>query len=203
MNLNAERMARPEGAAEEPTRRYLDRAHLTAYESLAEARRLVWALRPESLERSSLPEALASLVERYSEENGSAASFNITGTPSSLTPEVETTLLRAAQEALSNVRKYARASQIMMTLSYMDDLVTLDVYDDGVGFDPAQVQKRPGDHSKGGFGLRGMRERVEQLGGALLVESEPEEGTTLMVELPTSLGKAANRGNKEALEDTR
>ncbi len=90
----------------------------------------------------------------------------------------EVTLLRAAQEALSNVHKHARAGKVDLTLSYMDDLIVLDVQDDGAGFGPAA----PDDG--GGFGLRAMRERVEQLGGRLLVESTAGAGTTLVVELP-------------------
>jgi signal transduction histidine kinase len=95
----------------------------------------------------------------------------------------EVTLLRAAQEALSNVHKHARANKVDLTLSYMDDLVVLDVQDDGAGFGTATGG--PGDRNGGGFGLRAMRERIEQLGGRLLVESTAGAGTTLVVELPT------------------
>ena len=97
-----------------------------------------------------------------------------------LHPETEVILLRAAQESLTNVRKYAQASQVVITLSYMEDLVALDVRDDGIGFDTPQMNT--GDLS-GGFGNRGMRERVEQLGGTLVVESTPGKGTALMIEL--------------------
>ena len=101
-----------------------------------------------------------------------------------LPPEIEVTLLRALQEALSNVRKHAQASQVAVTLSYIDDLVVLDVQDDGTGFELTQTPSaaQPVD----GFGLTAMRERVEHLGGTLLVESAPGEGTTLVIEIPTS-----------------
>ena len=173
-----------------PVQQLLDRVRSTARESLAEARRLMWALRPEALEHSSLPEALSSLAERWSGECGVAASSTVIGTQRSLSPDIEFALLRVAQEALANCRKYAQASQVVMTLSYMSNLITLDVKDDGVGFDPTQPNTKRSELS-GGFGLKGMRERVEQLGGTLLVESVPGEGTTLMVELPANTGQQA------------
>jgi signal transduction histidine kinase len=169
--------------------RFLDQARSIARESLAEARRLMWALRPESLERSSLPEALASLVERWSDECGIDASTTVTGTPHPLTPDIEVTLMRVAQEALTNCRKYAQARQVTLTLSYMNNLVALNVQDDGVGFDPDQLHPDSSDQSTGGFGIMGMRERVEQLRGTLLVESAFGEGTTLMVAIPVAPDK--------------
>ena len=71
-----------------------------------------------------------------------------------------------------------------ITLSYMDDLTVLDVQDDGVGFDPALAPKGDGDADEGGYGLKAMHQRVEQLGGRLSVESAPGRGATLAVELP-------------------
>lgn len=164
---------------------HIEQARRTARESLAEARRLVQALRPEPLEGSSLPEALARVTRRWSEGSGIAAALVTTGTPSSLPPDVEVTLLRALQEALGNVRKHARAGRVSVTLSYMPDLVSLDVHDDGVGM-PAQGTGR--DEDEGGYGLRGMRERAAQLGGAVFVESAPGAGTTLVVRIPLADG---------------
>ncbi|MBW3591796.1 MAG: sensor histidine kinase, partial [Actinobacteria bacterium] len=166
--------------------RFLDQARGIARESLAEARRLMWALRPESLERSSLSEALANLAERWSEECGVDASATVTGTPHPLPPDIEVTLMRVAQEALTNCRKYAQARQVTLTLSYMNNLVALNVQDDGVGFDPAEPHPDSSNQSTGGFGIMGMRERVEQLRGTLLVESAFGEGTTLMVAIPVA-----------------
>ena len=167
---------------------FLDQARTIARESLTEARRYMWALRPEALERSSLPEALGRLVERWSQESGVAASVTVTGTPHSLIPEAEVTLLRVAQEALTNCRKYARARQVIVTLSYLNNLVTLNVQDDGVGFDPAHLRPHSDERGAGGFGLMGMRERVEQLRGTLMVESAPGQGCTLMAAVPVAVG---------------
>lgn len=167
-----------------PFSRHLDEARATAREGLSEARRIVWALRPEALEGAPLPEALSRLAARWSEAGGARADVAVTGEAAPLPTEVEVTLLRAAQEALTNVRKHARARRTVLTLSYMGDRVTLDVVDDGVGFEPGDAPAA--DDFGGGFGLRAMRERVEGVGGALLVESEPGAGTTVAVEVPAS-----------------
>lgn len=173
---------------------YLDQARSIARESLTEARRYMWALRPEALERSSLPEALQRLAERWSQESGVAASVTVTGTPHSLTPDIKVTLLRVAQEALTNCLKHARARQVVMTVSYMNNLVALNVQDDGVGFDPAHLRLDSSNQSAGGFGLTAMRERVEQLRGTLIVESAPGEGTTLMAAVPVAVGRRTDEG---------
>jgi signal transduction histidine kinase len=179
---------------------YLDQARSIARESLTEARRYMWALRPEALERSSLPEALRRLAERWSQESGAVASVTVTGTPHSLTPEIKVTLLRVAQEALTNCRKHARARQVVMTVSYMNNLVTLNVQDDGVGFDPAHLRPYSSEQNASGFGLVGMQERVEQLRGTVMVESAPGEGCTLMAAVPMAMGKHIDE-DMEAIEE--
>ncbi|CAN5591004.1 hypothetical protein BH24ACT22_BH24ACT22_01790 [soil metagenome] len=178
MNLEAAEGALPE---EDRTKWHLDQARLTARESLTESRRLVWALRPESLDNASLPEALAQLTTRWADSAGVEASANVTGTPRRIPADAEVTLVRVTQEALANVLKHAAASRVVVTLSYMSDLVALDVIDDGSGFDP---EHKPSDTPEGGYGLRTMRERIEQLGGSLTIQSAPGEGTTLASELP-------------------
>jgi signal transduction histidine kinase len=96
--------------------------------------------------------------------------------------DVEITLLRTAQEALTNVAKHAKAGRVGLTLSYMADLVTLDVRDDGVGFDP--LARRGNGAATGGFGLAGMRQRVQRLAGRLEIESEPGGGTAISASVP-------------------
>ena len=163
--------------------RYLEDAKRIARDSLAEARRLVWALRPESLDRYSLSEALSNLVREWSEQSGIEAREITNGTPRELLPEAEVALVRAAQESLTNIHKHAGASRVDVTLTYMDDRVVIDVVDDGVGFDPAEIRPAVGPQDERGFGLTAMRERVEQLGGRLAVETTPGEGTAIAVEL--------------------
>lgn len=165
-------------------RHYLDQARRTARDSLGEARRLVWALQPEQLEHNSLSEALCRLTDRWADETRIATCTKVTGQPRSLRPEVEVTLLRAVQEGLTNICKHACATHVTLTLSYMDDLITLDIQDNGIGFDPDHIPLRGDDRSSGGFGLKAMRIRVEQLKGILLIESMPSEGTTLAISLP-------------------
>jgi len=169
------------------TQRHLDQARGAARANLAEARRLVRALRPEALEYSSLPNALKRLAARWSVEAGVAAEAVVGGAPRPLPPEVEITLLRVGQEALANVRKHARAGRVALMLWYGNHLITLDVRDDGVGFDP--IAPAPATDG-GGFGLTAMRERIEGLGGTLVVASEPGGGTVITATLPTCAGVA-------------
>ena len=120
-----------------PLRRHLEEALRAARENLVEARRLVADLRPEILEGYSLPEALERLAARCSEASGVPVQVKVTGDPTPLPQELQVAFLRVAQEALSNIRRHARASHVTVTLSYLEDLAVLDVQDDGTGFDPA------------------------------------------------------------------
>jgi len=157
----------------------------------------VKALRPLVLEGSKLPDALAGEVARWSATSGLAAEVKTTGDVRALHPEVEVTLLRVAQEALANVAKHAGASQVWITLSYMEDVVTLDVRDDGAGFAVADGGSAgpglPGEsHAGGGFGLLAMRQRVGRLAGQLEIESEPGAGAAVSASLPAiGLGESS------------
>ncbi|WP_230466128.1 sensor histidine kinase [[Actinomadura] parvosata] len=149
-----------------------------ARESLSEARRSVRALRPVPLEESpELAAALTGVAERWSRVAGVPAAVSVTGAARPLHPEVEDTLLRVAQEALANVARHARAGRVVLTLSYMDDVVALDVRDDGAGF-----VHEPGRTS--GFGLVGMRQRVTRLAGRLEIETAPGQGTGISATVP-------------------
>jgi len=171
-------------ANDEGIRPMLERIDRIARESLAETRALLWALQPEVFERASLPEFLLALATRWSEEHGIPVQTMITGEVVALRPEIEVTLLRAAQEALANVWRHAQASSVVLTLSYMDETIVLDVQDDGKGFDARSVLATARAQSTGGFGLPALRERAEQQGGTLTVESEPGEGTTVALTIP-------------------
>jgi len=173
--------------ASDPEReRRIDNAKRLARDSLAEARRSVQALRPQALEDSKLPEALADEVTRWTATSGVPAEVRTTGDPRPLHPEVEVTLLRVAQEALANVAKHAAASRAWVTLSYMEDVVTLDVRDDGRGFAPRGAGNEQ-SQTDGGFGLIAMRQRVNRLAGQLEIESEPGAGTAVSASLPAIL----------------
>ncbi|MCA9973429.1 MAG: sensor histidine kinase [Anaerolineales bacterium] len=178
MHLEAAEQALPGDLA--TLRHHLDTARDTARASLTQARQVVHDLRPELLARQSLPAAIERVVSRWAAQTGIHAAVACTGSVLPLHPEVDVTLLRALQEALANVRKHAQAGEVRVTLSYMGDVVVLDVADDGVGINGAGA---PSPYA-GGFGLQAMRERVAQLGGTVALESEPGEGTTLAVTVP-------------------
>ena len=165
----------------------------TAADNLTEARRFVAALTPPPLEDATLAEALRRVAAGYGPVPEVA--FHLDGQAYPLPVEAEVALLRLTQEALANVRRHAGAERAAVTLSYLDDQVTLDVYDDGCGFDQAAVSG--GEAVPGGagrrFGLPGMRERIADLGGVLSIESAPGEGTAVAAALPlTALPQPAS-----------
>ena len=162
--------------------RRLDNATNLARESLAEARRSMRAILPAPLEGRRLPEALADEAARWSSLNRVPSEVTTTGETQGLHPEVEVTMLRVAQEALANVAKHANASRVGVTLSYMGDIVTIDVKDNGTGF--AAGSGSNGAGADPGFGLTAMRQRVERLAGTLEIESEPGGGTAVCATLP-------------------
>jgi signal transduction histidine kinase len=170
--------------AGEGRREHLAEAERIAQASLAEARRLVWALRPTPLEGSGLVEAVGRIVSEWRPSPELRARLVVSGHPRPLSGDLEVTLVRAVQEGLANVARHARALQATVSLSFLDDTVTLDIHDDGIGFD---ARRPPVPNDAGGFGLTAMRERVERLGGSLAVESEPGGGTTVGLRLPAAV----------------
>ncbi|GAA4599750.1 sensor histidine kinase [Planotetraspora phitsanulokensis] len=162
-------------------RDHVERAAALARHSLGEARRSVQNLSPGALEHHTLPEALKNLVTTWSASTGVRAEFTVTGTVEPLHDEVEATVLRIAQETLANAGRHAQATRVGVTLSYMDDEVSLDVRDDGRGFDPLTVPQR---ETARGFGLGGMRARAERIAGTVAIESEPGRGTAISARVP-------------------
>jgi signal transduction histidine kinase len=160
--------------------RHVENAKRLARESLTEARRSVEASMPSALEAGTLPEALAGVAREWSEINAIPVDVTVTGDVIALHPEIEVALLRTAQEALSNVARHAGASRAGLTLSFIGDVVTLDVRDDGVGFTPPE----PGTGGGSGFGVTGMRQRVARVAGSLAIESEPGGGTAVSARVP-------------------
>jgi signal transduction histidine kinase len=153
---------------------HLSNAQALTQEGLAEVRHSVAALRASPIESRPLPEALAKLTEQWNAA-GLRAKFVVAGTIRPLTPQVNLTLYRAAQEALTNVGKHAHASNVDVHLDYRDErLIRLRITDDGLG----------SANSEGGFGLLGVRERVQLLNGAVQIRTSAGEGFSLEVELP-------------------
>jgi signal transduction histidine kinase len=172
--LQAAEASLPTGA--NAARRHLDLALATARENLTEARTLVGALSPASLEQGSLAEAVRRVADATGAESEVQARAEVTGTARRLPMGTEVVLLRVCQEALANVRKHAAAHQVAVRLSYADDMVRLTVADDGAGFDPELITT--------GYGLRGMRDRVALVGGTIQVTSAPGTGTQVCAEVP-------------------
>ncbi|MGW7074156.1 sensor histidine kinase [Streptomyces sp. NPDC054866] len=172
--LRAAQRALPAGSPAAP---HIEQARAAAQDNLAEARRFVRALSPPDLERGSLAGAL----ERLSASPAADVDvkFTVSGEPAELPTPYEVALLRTAQSALANTFQHAGAGRAEITLSFMGTSVSLDVVDDGRGFDPASAPS--GD---GGFGLPAMRARARSLGGTLSVESAPGQGTAVAVTLP-------------------
>lgn len=155
----------------------------TALESLDAARRLVDAIRPAELDTASLPDALDRQVS-ISLPAEVESQFQVVGQPRSLSGTVEVTLLRATQEALLNIRNHAKAEHVHVTLSYLDDVVALDVRDDGIGFVPGTTQDR--GQLTGGQGLKALEQRAESLSGQLTIEAMESGGSVVSVLLPTA-----------------
>ncbi|TDV41805.1 sensor histidine kinase [Actinophytocola oryzae] len=159
----------------EQARGHLALAARTARENLTEARALVAGLTPTALGTGSLDQAIHRQVERFAEENPVTVTYHSDEDSVALPTVLEVVLLRMVQESLTNVRKHSRATEATITLRVGDSCASMRVADNGVGFDP----DRPGD----GFGLRGMRNRAEQVGGRLSVHSGPD-GTAVELEVP-------------------
>lgn len=168
--------------AQDAATEHLTLAQSMAREALAEARRSIWNLRAPNLARGELRDALAGLVERASNET-MRASFALRGEEWKLRAEVESALLRVAQEALVNVGKHANATQVQVALEYLPDAIRLQIHDNGIGLDEEALND---EHQvKGptsGFGLLGMRERLAQWGGELKLTNE--EGANIVATIP-------------------
>ena len=160
-------------------RRRVRQAREAATGALAETRQFISELAPPGLRRSSLIEALTRLVDEARDTSGIQAHVTLTGDEASLASvpaPVQTAMLRVAQSSLANVVQHAEARRVDVTLTRLDDEVIIDVVDDGRGFDAAGSARSTGGDS---FGLRAMRQRVEGLGGELVVQSRPGAGTSV------------------------
>lgn len=166
----------------------------TASENLSEARRFVKDLSSPAL-NISLEDGLRHLAQRASSEARARGeplrvSFQRDG-EGFAEPAQQTVILRAAQSLLSNVGRHAHAQQAVISLSWWDREVSMDVVDNGVGFHPDRV---PLGKEDGGFGLPGLRDRVSAAGGTVTVESAPGDGTAVTVRLPLKPPSTKTRG---------
>jgi signal transduction histidine kinase len=152
----------------------------TADEAYKDVREAILGLRETVREDDGLEGSLREYLRKYSRQTGIAATLTCEGdTRRALTPRSEVQLLRVVQEALTNTRKHSGARKVHVRILCDGSRATLEIQDDGAGFDPSTVASS----MEGGFGLASMRERVEQIGGTLDVHTAPNEGTNVVVHL--------------------
>jgi signal transduction histidine kinase len=151
-----------------------------ADETLESLHHLAVNLRPASLDHLGLVDALTGLIQSTRQRSGLIAHFKTMGSMPTvpLTDEMETSIYRIAQESITNVIRHAHATYVDVILEWQDDKIVVIIEDDGIGIDMQKASE------KGRLGMIGMQERAEMLGGKLLVDSTPEIGTTLVVEIP-------------------
>ena len=147
-------------------------------------RRMAFDLRPGVLDDLGLPEAIRWFAERC-ECEGMTITVNADDELKNLPPQIQTTLYRVTQEALSNVVKHSRATQAIVKMEQHPGSVELEISDNGLGFEPAALTEK-----KESLGLFGMRERAELLGGSLNILSAPGQGTRITVRIPVNGAQA-------------
>ncbi|MGP0076584.1 MAG: two-component regulator propeller domain-containing protein [Bryobacteraceae bacterium] len=163
-------------------RKHLELARKMVRHSLTEARRSVMDLRASALEGHDLPAALSEAAHQWTAGSPVQIHVDVEGESGPLPEETEQHLLRIAQEAVTNAVKHAHASQVNIHLEMAQRKLSLRVADNGRGFEQDEAFSEVGGH----FGLLGMRERAERLGGELRLHSEPGQGTEVAVTVPLS-----------------
>jgi len=186
MQLEAAKGAAKQGDLAEAANR-IDRAGELARTSLGEARRSVRALRPRSLRNGKLFMALDHLLKRMTDGTGLNADFHADGDERAIPAEYEDGLLRIAQESLTNAVKHANARNFKATLSVSAGQIQLQLVDDGRGFDPQAEYE--------GFGLMGMKERVDRMNGEFIIRSKHGVGTEILVVLKNQSAVKPENGN--------
>ena len=153
----------------------LSKAETLLQEALADVRRSVGALRTTPANQKPLPAAIGDLVAECRATTDAEVQFDLRGAPRPLSSPIELTLYRVTQEGLTNVRKHAQAGRVEVVLAYDPDKVNLTISDDGRGM----------GQTSNGYGLLGLRERVQLVGGQVTIQTAPEQGFRLEVEIPT------------------
>ncbi len=152
-------------------------------ESLHDVRKIIYNLRPMSLDDLGLVPTLQRYIATFGEDTGIAASLKTIGVYDDIKPVISLTVFRIVQEALSNIRKHSKAQNVAVNLEFMDDELKLYIYDDGDGFNVDEIKIRTEDVNSG-FGLLSMKERIDLLSGEFKIASEIGKGTRLNVVIP-------------------
>lgn len=175
----------------EQTRQQLKQLRATVRESLQDVRKIIYNLRPMSLDDLGLIPTLQRFISTLQDETGISASFSFVGYYDDIKSEIALTIFRIVQEATNNIKKHAEAKNITIRIEFCVDCIRLLVSDDGKGFDVDEVSKK-GKSIAGGFGLISMRERIELLNGTFNITSGKGKGTRLNVFIPFISDKEDN-----------
>jgi signal transduction histidine kinase len=177
-------LQKPTNSAAEVKRLLVPARSLTERVS-RELDRIIRDLRPSLLDDLGLMEALAWYADNRLRPLGVQVTFETVGTERRLPPALETALFRVIQEGISNIARHSKAENVSLTVEFGDGYVALDLEDDGCGFDvDSTLGKGKDGDDDSPFGLLGMRERTELMGGTLCVESRPGQGTSVRVRVP-------------------
>jgi signal transduction histidine kinase len=160
-----------------PALNHIGTAHKLTRAALADARDSIWNMRSHVLEKCDLGEALEGILMRMTEGTRVTPNLRVDGIRRRLPPVIENNLLRIGQEAITNSSKYAKPTRIDVTLTFEGRIVRLTVEDDGVGF---VMESQPSENRRS-FGLVGIKERAELLGGTAEIISAPGKGTRVIV----------------------
>ena len=179
---------------EEENRERFDEAMDLTNHTLEQMRELSIELRPPMLDDLGLIPTLRWYANRFANRLVIDVKVEVSNLEGPLNAELETTLYRVVQEALTNIARHAQATNVRLRLAGGSSAVDLYVEDDGVGFDMTQVRK-PGATNYG-MGLFGMRERVLFMGGQFEIRSQPGHGTRLYIQVPLQCSMAMTRGGQ-------
>ncbi len=161
----------------------LNKLHQLIHLSVNEIRTIIYDLKPSCLE-DGLKLAIERYIDNFSTSSNIHVDLHFAGDDTKIEYYLMSTLYRIIQEALTNVKKHAEAKNIKIDLVQTDSIITLDVVDDGIGFVVGDLKTRKFDKFIGGFGLEGIRERVELVRGSTTIDSAPGKGTGLHIKIP-------------------
>ncbi len=155
--------------------------------SLMDVRKIIFDLRPMVLDDLGLAPAIKRYLSNYKEQFGMQIEFLLFGQERRLESSMEVALFRIVQEMVSNIRKHARAKNAVVKIELLTEKINIHVRDDGIGFDMNKVMA---DQEREGYGLIGMRERVQLLRGEITIASAPGKGTTINISVPVDSSPA-------------
>ncbi|MGC2637362.1 MAG: two-component regulator propeller domain-containing protein [Acidobacteriaceae bacterium] len=196
VSVQLELMAQLMQSSAEAAREQLEYARALVRNSLDEARMSIWELRSQTAAQEDLAARLLKMAEEVATRASAPvkAQMQVSGTYRALDEGVEREVLRIGREAVVNAVRHGKPANILLRLSFDEGMLEMEIRDDGKGFSGT-----PPDGAGGHYGMTGMRERAQAIGGKLTVESQPGEGTRVRLELPLATGAAkAGKGRPEA-----